>query len=78
MKIMGGPFQAVFMNINDVMIFGKNDSTAKLYASSAKETGKMGEMLSKKIYHCEEKPKVVPGIILKVHEDENGHTEAAE
>lgn len=54
MAIMGGSFLAVFMNINDVMIFKKGDPMAALYADSAKQSSKMGEMLSEKCYLCDE------------------------
>ena len=54
MKIMGGPFQAVFMNINDVLIFDRTDRTAVNFLNQAKESSKMGEMLSSKLYLCDE------------------------
>ena len=54
MKIMGGPFNAVFMNINDVMIFDLKNPMASNYAEQAKESGKLGEMLSGKVYMCDE------------------------
>lgn len=71
MKIMGGPFQAVFMNVNDVMIFDQKDGRAAQYASIAKDSTRMGEMLSGKVYLCDGKT-LNPGIILKIYEDENG------
>ena len=69
MKIMGGPFQAVFMNTNDILIFDKNDKTAYSFAETARSgsTG-MGEMLSGKIYLCDGK-NMIPGIIVKVYSD---------
>ena len=56
MKVMGGPFQAVFMNTNDVMIFDKEDRAAYSFVKTAQQgnTG-MGEMLSGKIYRCDGK-----------------------
>ena len=71
MEIMGGPFQAVFMNTNDVMIFDKEDGHAALFASSAKESGKMGEMLSGKVYFCDG-DHFIPGIVLKLYRDKEG------
>ena len=71
MKIMGGPFQAVFMNINDVMIFAKDDPMAYRFAQTAKESSKMGEMLSGKMYLCDGK-QVIPGTVVKIYEDEKG------
>jgi hypothetical protein len=71
MKIMGGPFQAVFMNINDVMIFDKDDPMAYHFAQTAKESSKMGEMLSGKMFLCDGK-QVIPGIVVKIYEDEKG------
>ena len=59
MKIMGGSFVAVFMNINDVMIFSRSDPRASRYADLGSSSGKMGEMLSRKYYLCSEKG-VVP------------------
>lgn len=69
MKIMGGPFQAVFMNINDVLIFDQNDKAAYSFAKTAQKgnTG-MGEMLSGKIYMCDGK-QMIPGIIVQVYSD---------
>ncbi|MBQ9009618.1 MAG: hypothetical protein IJ088_09850 [Clostridia bacterium] len=56
MKIMGGPFQAVFMNIRDVLIFDMKDRNAVNYLKQAKEgSSTIGEMLSGKIYRCDEK-----------------------
>lgn len=54
MRIMGGPFWAVFMNINDVMIFECGDSLAERYARMAKTGGGLGEMLSGRVYLCGE------------------------
>ena len=53
MEIMGGSFTAVFMNINDVMIFSRNDPRAARYADGAKHSNKMGEMLSGRLYFCD-------------------------
>ena len=55
MEVMGGPFVAVFMNINDIMIFDRNDPNADSFVASAKQSGHMGEMLSTKKYLCDEK-----------------------
>lgn len=54
MKIMGGPFVAVFMNINDVMIFDVDDPAARLFARTASSSTALGEMLSGKRYMCNE------------------------
>ena len=67
-KIMGGPFQAVFMNTDDVLIFDKNDSRATGFARTAKEGSMMGEMLSGKPYLCDGK-QIIPGIIVNVYAD---------
>ena len=69
MKIMGGPFQAVFMNTNDVLIFDKDDKAAYQFVKTAKQgkTG-MGEKLSEKIYLCDGKH-MIPGIIVQVYSD---------
>lgn len=53
MKIMDGPFQAVFMNTSDVMIFDKDDKSAYSYADSSGGLDSMGEVLSKKVYLCD-------------------------
>ena len=71
MKIMGAPFQAVFMNINDVMIFAKDDPMAYHFAQTAKESSRMGEKLSGKMFLCDGK-QVIPGIVVKIYEDEKG------
>ena len=68
MKIMGGPFTAVFMNINDVLIFDKDDRMAVEYAKTAKESGPMGEMLSGRLYLCNGK-QVIPGIVVEIDND---------
>ena len=52
---MGGPFQAVFMNINDVMIFAPGDAKAVEMAEKAGKTGPYGEMLSGHRYLCSER-----------------------
>ena len=67
-KIMGGPFQAVFMNTDDVLIFDKNDSRATGFARTAKEGSMMGEMLSGKPYLCDGK-QIIPGIIVNLYAD---------
>ena len=54
MQIFGGPFYAVFMNINDVMIFERNDVRTRAAAKSAKQSSSMGEMLSGRRYLCDE------------------------
>ena len=49
--LMNGEFNAVFMNINDVLIFrSDNLSLAKAYAETAVESSRMGEMLSGNCY----------------------------
>ena len=68
LQIMGGPFQAVFMNTNDVMIFDKNDNKAYHFAENAKKSGPMGEMLSEKLYLCDGKS-ITPGIVMKMYPD---------
>ena len=55
MKVMGGKFWAVFMNINDIMIFDVGDPMAKNFAEMASDGGGQGEMLSGRIYLCSEK-----------------------
>ena len=55
MGIMGGSFTAVFMNINDVMILSRNDPRAAPCVEQAKHSSQMGEMLSGRIYLCNEK-----------------------
>ena len=70
MKIMGGPFQAVFMNTDDVLIFDKNDNRASGFARTAKEGSMMGEMLSGKPYLCDGK-QIIPGIIVNLYSDGN-------
>ncbi len=52
LKVMGGPFEAVFMNINDVMIFASGDAKAVEMAEMAGKTGSYGEMLSGHRYLC--------------------------
>ena len=65
MKIMGGPFQAVFMNTNDILIFDRHDRMAVEYARTAREDSIMGEMLSKRVYLCDGN-QIIPGIIVKI------------
>ena len=55
MKLMGGPFLAAFMNVNDVMIFDLTSKLARKYADSAKKSDMMGEMLSGRLYLCDER-----------------------
>lgn len=51
--LMNGEFIAVFMNINDVLIFrSDNLLLAKAYAETAVESSRMGEMLSGNCYLC--------------------------
>lgn len=53
LDVMKGEFIAVFMNINDVLIFrSENLSLAKAYAETAVESSRMGEMLSGNCYLC--------------------------
>lgn len=69
MKIMGGSFLAVFMNINDVLIFDKDDQMAYHFTQIAKEAGPIGEMLSGKMYLCNENG-VHAGFAVSVYENE--------
>ena len=55
MKVMGGAFWAVFMNINDIMIFSCGDRRADNCTRAAKTGGGQAEMLSSRIYLCSEK-----------------------
>ena len=54
MSVMGGPFNAVFMNINDVIIFDLKDPIAGGYVDQAKVSSDLGETLSGKLYMCDE------------------------
>ena len=55
-KIMGGSFYAVFMNINDVLIFKRDDPMVWRYSSVAKSNNKEGgEMLSSRVFLCDDK-----------------------
>ena len=54
LSIMGGPFEAVFMNTSDVIIFERGDPFAYQYAEMAKESNMTGEMLSEYRYLCDE------------------------
>ncbi len=54
MRIMDGAFIAVFMNINDVMIFDLDNPIAKEFAKNAGKSSQLGEMLSNKCYQCDE------------------------
>ena len=67
-KIMGGPFVAVFMNINDIMIFDKDDEMAYHMAQTARVSSKLGEMLSEKMYLCDGE-NITPGLVVKVYKD---------
>ena len=49
LKIMGGSFAAVFMNINDVMIFERNDPHINACLQSAKDSP-LGEFLSNRLF----------------------------
>ncbi|MBR1485686.1 MAG: hypothetical protein IJ597_00330, partial [Synergistaceae bacterium] len=49
LKIMGGSFAAVFMNINDVMIFEKNDQHINACLQAAKNPTS-GEFLSSRLF----------------------------
>ncbi|MBE6908557.1 MAG: hypothetical protein E7474_02970 [Ruminococcaceae bacterium] len=50
-KLIGETFYAVFMNVNDVMLFSKDkQSLARLYLPLTRTSDKMGEMLSDKLY----------------------------
>ncbi|MBR0151537.1 MAG: hypothetical protein IJP89_09265 [Synergistaceae bacterium] len=53
MSITGGPFWAVFMNINDVLIFETGDKSAENYAKVARVGGGRAEMLSVRVYRCD-------------------------
>ncbi len=53
MSITGGPFWAVFMNINDVLIFETGDKSAEDYARVARVGGGRAEMLSVRVYRCD-------------------------
>ena len=56
MKIMGGFFVAVFMNINDVMICDKGSPFVDSFKTTARElSSPLGERLSKSAYVCDKK-----------------------
>ena len=55
MKILGGAFWAVFININDIAIFERGDRFAEMFADLAKSGGGLAKMLSSRIYLCSEK-----------------------
>lgn len=55
MKIMGGSFVAVFMNINDVMICDKGSPFVDSIKAIAQEASPLGERLSKSVYVCDKK-----------------------
>ena len=67
-KIMGGPFQAIFMNVNDVMIFDKKDPLAYAYLTTVNSHDNKWEMLSEKLYLCDGK-NMTPGLIVKTGKD---------
>ena len=52
-ELMGGTFAAVFMNINDILIFDRDAPEADGAAIAARDSGPMGEMLSGKKYLCD-------------------------
>ena len=54
MKVMGGAFAAVFMNINDIMIMDIDDPFIDKFAEVGSRTNAMGEMLSKQPFICDE------------------------
>ena len=56
------------MNINDVMIFDRNDGIALHFAAMSKESGEMGEMLSGQPYLCDGK-RAIPGTVIRVGGD---------
>ena len=50
-KLLGESFFVVFMNINDVMIVPRSDSSrARAFLANAKRDSKMGEMLSQTLF----------------------------
>lgn len=53
LQLFGGPFFAVFMNINDVMLFSLDDPVAFRFAKSAGKSSMLGETLSNKCYRCD-------------------------
>ena len=55
LKIMGGSFIVVFMNINDVMICDMGSPFVKSFTEMAQHASQLGEMLSKSAYVCNEK-----------------------
>jgi len=55
LKIMDGPFAAVLMNINDVMIVKPKDPHIDKLLDGARHSGKMGEMLSTRLFIGNEK-----------------------
>lgn len=54
-KVMGGSFLAVCMNTDDVLLFERNDSKAWNFTHAAKKGGNIGEMLSARVFLCDEK-----------------------
>lgn len=50
--VMGGSFLAVFMNINDIMIFDKESDLAEKYLMIAGKSTDLGEKLSERVYLC--------------------------
>ncbi len=54
-RIMGGEFDIVFMNVNDVMIYEKNHPQAECAAQMAADSPIFGEMLSGKCYRYDGK-----------------------
>lgn len=54
MRILGGAFVAVFMNVNDVMIFEKDSPFAESSArSTLEEPIKQAGFLSQGVYICD-------------------------
>ncbi len=50
LKIMGGSFAAVFMNINDAMIVKRDNPHINAMLDIAKKSGSLGEMLSSRLF----------------------------
>lgn len=54
LQIMGGPFCAVFMNVNDVMIIDRKNEMLKSWLITAGKTSVLGTPLSDKCYLCDQ------------------------
>ena len=65
-EIMGGAFVAVFMNINDVMIFDPEDPMAVLFLKDAVSGNNIAEPLSSMVYLIDENG-INPGIVIDVY-----------